>query len=67
MGKVILEMPGTINMKLKVQSISEAIKKLIQLRNTNRNLKNTLKGIRKFKGIAKYKESEGWKNEWYHQ
>ena len=67
MGKLILEVPAAVNMKLKVGGISEAIKKLIQLKKSNRKSKNALKRIQKFKGIAKYKDIDGSKDEWYYQ
>jgi hypothetical protein len=67
MGKLILEVPAAVNMKLKVGGIPEAIKKLTQLKRSNRKNKNTLKRIQKFKGIAKYKDVEGSKDEWYYQ
>lgn len=67
MGKLVLEIPGTIDMKLKTRNISEAIKKLTHLRKTNTKQKNILKEIGKFKGIAKYREMERPKDEWYYQ
>jgi hypothetical protein len=67
MGKLILEVPAAVNMKLKVGGIPEAIKKLTQLKKSNGKSKNTLKRIQKFKGIAKYKDIEGSKDEWYYQ
>jgi hypothetical protein len=67
MGKLILEVPAAVNMKLKVGGIPEGIKKLTQLKKSNRKSKNALKRIQKFKGIAKYKDIEGSKDEWYYQ
>jgi len=67
MGKLILEVPAAVNMKLKVGGIPEAIKKLTQLKKAKRKSKNILKRIQKFKGIAKYKDIEGSKDEWYYQ
>jgi len=67
MGKLILEVPAAVNMKLKVGGIPEAIKKLIQLKKSNTKSKDILKKIQKFKGIAKYKDIEGSKDEWYYQ
>ena len=67
MGKLILEVPAAVNMKLKVGGIPEAIKKLIQLKKSTRKSKDNLKRIQKFKGIAKYKDVEGSKDEWYYQ
>lgn len=67
MGKLILEVPATVDMKLKVGGIPEAIKKLIQLKKSNRKSKDILKRIQKFKGIAKYKDLVEAKDEWYYQ
>jgi hypothetical protein len=67
MGKLVLEIPGMIDMKLKTRNISEAIRKLTHLRKTDSKQKNIFKGIRKFKGIAKYREMERPKDEWYYQ
>jgi hypothetical protein len=65
MGKVILEVPGTMDMKIKTQDISEAIRKLTQLKKVPQKPKNIFKKIKKFKGIAKYRGIEGPEDEWY--
>ena len=65
MGKVILEVPGTMDMKLRMQDISEAIRKLTQLKRVAQKPKNIFRKIKKFKGIAKYKDIERPEAEWY--
>jgi hypothetical protein len=74
MGKLVLEVPVAIDMKLKARNIPEAIKKLTQLKwphpsksRQKSRQKNMVKRIRKFRGIAKYKDIERSKDEWYHQ
>ncbi|NIM14573.1 MAG: hypothetical protein GTO45_21370 [Candidatus Aminicenantes bacterium] len=70
MGKLVLEVPVAIDMKLKARNIPEAIKKLTQLKwlhLSKSRQKNMVKRIRKFRGIAKYKDIERSKDEWYHQ
>ena len=70
MGKLVLEVPVAIDMKLKARNIPEAIKKLTQLKwphPSKSRQKNMVKRIRKFRGIAKYKDIERSKDEWYHQ
>ncbi len=70
MGKLILEVPGIMDMKLKTQDISEAIRTLVQLKRANSKRtkhNNIIKGIQKFKGIAKYRDMERPEDEWYDQ
>lgn len=66
MGKVVIDVPEVMNINLKAKNISDAIKKLINLKATS-SKKKTLKNINRFKGIAKYKDREISKEEWYHQ
>jgi hypothetical protein len=67
MGKVILEVPGTMDMKIRIQNIPEAIRKLTKLERVAQDPKNIFKTIQKFKGIAKYKDIKGPEDEWYLQ
>lgn len=67
MGKLVLEVPEAMDMNLKTRNISDAIKKLTQLKRAISKRKNTFKGIKKFKGIAKYRDIERPKHEWYYQ
>ena len=67
MAKLVLEVPAAFDMRLKVTSFHEAIKKLLQLKKATPTQKNMLKHIRKFKGIAKFKGIDGTGNEWYYQ
>jgi len=67
MAKLVLEVPAAVNMRFKVTGFHEAIKKLIQLKKSIPQHENLLKRIKKFKGIAKYKDIDGTGNEWYYQ
>ena len=66
MGKVVIEVPDVMNVNFKAKNISDAIKKLINLKTTSSKRK-VLKNIKRFKGIARYNNMEISKEEWYHQ
>lgn len=66
MGKVVIEVPNVMNVNLKARDISDAIRKLLDLKVISPR-KSTLKNIKRFKGIAKYKDRQTSKEEWYSQ
>ena len=64
MNKIIIEIPKFRDITLKVNTIGEAIKKLLDLENISEKRKTA--SIEKFKGIAKYK-MDAKEEEWYLQ
>jgi hypothetical protein len=66
MGKVVIEVPEFVNLKIKARNMSEAIRKLMDLKISTKT-NNVPRKLKKFKGIAKFKLPENAPEQWYHQ
>lgn len=65
MGKVVIEVPGAINVTFKAADIAEAVKKLTQLKRTGK--KEKTRDIKEFKGVSRFPGTRISEEEWYHQ
>ena len=64
MGKVIIELADSMELKIKAKNLADAIEKLIEMRNNKAGECNS--SLVKFRGIARYKDTEN-EEEWYRQ
>ncbi len=66
MGKLVIDIPSVSNLKIKANNLSEAIKKLADLKSNSEKWDKVIP-IQRFKGIAKYKINKNIEEEWYLQ
>jgi len=64
MGKVIIELADSMELKIRAKNLTDAIEKLIEMRNNKAGERNS--SLVKFRGIARYKDTEN-EEEWYRQ
>ena len=64
MGKVIIELTDSIELKIKAKNLADAIEKLIEMRNSAAGERHS--NMAKFRGIARNKEMIV-EEEWYRQ
>lgn len=67
MGKVVLEVPEAMDVRLKARNFADAIRKLLKLKRASSRQGNLSTGIERFKGIAKHRNTDVKKDEWYCQ
>ena len=64
MGKVIIELPDSVEFKIKAENLADAIEKLIEMKKKEANTR--FLNLVNFRGIARYKDTVN-EEEWYHQ
>jgi len=64
MGKVIIELTDSVELKIKAENLADAIEKLIEMK--KKEADGCFSNLVKFRGIAKYKDTVN-EEEWYRQ